>query len=148
MKKIIYLCAMMLLCLNMMAQIDPYDGNWDTIVFDDFSTPNRFWYSWSFKSNDDLWRAVVLLMGKNFRYINLTIVISTTMTMSWNSLPNTTHPTGFLSTTTICLPGCILAMEVSAIPTMTAYSIFQEPLIMLKDIEIPRKAIFAMAFLR
>lgn len=40
-----------------MAQIDPYDMNWDTIVFDDFSTPNRFWYSWSFKSNDDLWRA-------------------------------------------------------------------------------------------
>jgi hypothetical protein len=44
MKKIIYLCAMMLLCLNMMAQIDPYDKNWDTIVFDDFSTPCLLFY--------------------------------------------------------------------------------------------------------
>lgn len=41
MKKIIYLCGMMLLCLDMMAQIDPYDRNWDTIMFDGFSTPNR-----------------------------------------------------------------------------------------------------------
>ena len=37
MKKFLYLCGMMLLCLNMMAQIDPYDRNWDTIVFDDFN---------------------------------------------------------------------------------------------------------------
>lgn len=41
MKKFIYLCGMMLLCLNMMAQIDPYDKNWDTIVYDDFDLPNR-----------------------------------------------------------------------------------------------------------
>lgn len=41
MKKYIYLCSMMLLCLNMMAQIDPYDRNWDTIVFDHFDEPNR-----------------------------------------------------------------------------------------------------------
>ena len=57
MKKILYLCGMMLLCLNMMAQIDPYDKNWDTIVYDDFSTPGRYWYDWSFISNDGLWRA-------------------------------------------------------------------------------------------
>lgn len=37
MKKIIYLCAMMLLCLNAMAQIDPYDKNWDTVFIEDFS---------------------------------------------------------------------------------------------------------------
>ena len=36
MKKFLYLCGMMLLCMNVMAQIDPYDRNWDTIVFDDF----------------------------------------------------------------------------------------------------------------
>lgn len=57
MKKFIYLCGMMLLCLNVMAQIDPYDKNWDTIVYDDFSTPGRYWHSWSFKSNDGVWRA-------------------------------------------------------------------------------------------
>lgn len=31
----------MLLSLNMLAQIDPYDLNWDTIVFDDFNELNR-----------------------------------------------------------------------------------------------------------
>lgn len=57
MRKFVYLCGMMLFCLNMMAQIDPYDRNWDTIVLDDFSTPGRYWHNWSFISNDDLWRA-------------------------------------------------------------------------------------------
>lgn len=41
MKKIAYLCTMMLLSVNMMAQIDPFDRNWDTIVFDDFNETNR-----------------------------------------------------------------------------------------------------------
>lgn len=57
MKKFLYLCGMMLISLNMMAQIDPYDRNWDTIVYDDFSTPGRFWHYWSFRSNDGVWRA-------------------------------------------------------------------------------------------
>ena len=42
MKKFVYLCGMMLLSLNMMAQIDPYDQNWETLFFDDFSG-NRSW---------------------------------------------------------------------------------------------------------
>ena len=41
MRKIFYLCGMMLLCMDMMAQIDPYDQNWNTIVYDDFDEPNR-----------------------------------------------------------------------------------------------------------
>lgn len=41
MKKFVYLCGMMLLCMNMLAQIDPYDKNWDTIVYDHFDLPNR-----------------------------------------------------------------------------------------------------------
>lgn len=57
MKKNSFLCAMMLLCLDMMAQIDPYDRNWDTIMFDDFSVPGRTWVSWSFLSSDQQWRA-------------------------------------------------------------------------------------------
>lgn len=41
MKKIVYLCGMMLLSINMMAQIDPNDRNWEVVVFDDFDQPNR-----------------------------------------------------------------------------------------------------------
>ncbi len=33
MKKFIYLCGMMLLSLNMMAQIDLNDPNWDTVFY-------------------------------------------------------------------------------------------------------------------
>lgn len=36
MKKFVYLCAMMLLSMNIMAQIDPHDRNWKVVVFDDF----------------------------------------------------------------------------------------------------------------
>ncbi len=43
MKKFIYLCGMMLLSMNMMAQIDPYDKNWDTLLIEDFSGNNRGW---------------------------------------------------------------------------------------------------------
>ena len=42
MKKIVYLCVMMLISLDMTAQIDPYDRNWDTIFIEDFSG-NRSW---------------------------------------------------------------------------------------------------------
>ncbi len=42
MKKFIYLCGMMLLSLNMMAQIDLNDRNWDTVFYDDFTT-SRSW---------------------------------------------------------------------------------------------------------
>jgi beta-glucanase (GH16 family) len=57
MKKFLYFCGMILLSMNVMAQIDPYDRNWDTIVYDGFSTPGRFWHHWSFCSNDGVWRA-------------------------------------------------------------------------------------------
>ena len=57
MKKFIYFCGMILLSLNMMAQIDPYDRNWDTIVNEDFSTPARTWIHETFTSSDGLWRA-------------------------------------------------------------------------------------------
>ena len=42
MRKIAYLCALLLLCVDMMAQIDLNDKNWDTIFIDDFSG-NRWW---------------------------------------------------------------------------------------------------------
>ena len=54
MKKFAYLCAMMLLSLNIMAQIDPYDRNWDTIVFDDFDQPNRYFDN-TFQDSESLW---------------------------------------------------------------------------------------------
>lgn len=37
MKKFLYLCGMMLMGLNMMAQIDLNDRNWDTLFMEDFS---------------------------------------------------------------------------------------------------------------
>lgn len=48
MKKIIYFCGMMLLSLNMMAQIDTLDQNWECVLNDDF-TDNGWdtWYNWS-----------------------------------------------------------------------------------------------------
>ena len=54
MKKFIYLCSMMLLSLNMMAQIDLNDRNWDTVFFDDFST-FRSWNSSNWYSLPDQW---------------------------------------------------------------------------------------------
>lgn len=57
MKKFIYLCGMMLLSLNMMAQIDLNDKNWRDSLVENFSTPNRSWDTASFLSSDKLWRA-------------------------------------------------------------------------------------------
>lgn len=51
MKKFLYLCGMMLLCLNMMAQIDLDDDNWDCFIDEDFSEN----MSWS-----NLWEDKVL----------------------------------------------------------------------------------------
>lgn len=41
MKKFVYICGMMLLCINVMAQIDPYDKNWECVLSDDFVETNR-----------------------------------------------------------------------------------------------------------
>lgn len=57
MKKIIYFCGMMLLSLNMMAQIDLNDSTWMNPLHEDFSIPGRFWNSSTFLSSDQLWRA-------------------------------------------------------------------------------------------
>ena len=54
MKKFVYLCGMMLLCMNVMAQIDPYDRNWDTVVFDDFDEPNRQ-FDRTFQESEGKW---------------------------------------------------------------------------------------------
>ncbi len=46
MKKIFYLCTILLMSMNMMAQIDPYDNNWDTLFIEDFSRMrdwNNYW---------------------------------------------------------------------------------------------------------
>ena len=45
MKKFIYFCGMMLLCLNMMAQIDLNDPNWERVFYDDFT--NNIWDTWN-----------------------------------------------------------------------------------------------------
>ena len=43
MKRILYLCVMMTLSMNMMAQIDPYDRNWDTILMENFNQGSTHW---------------------------------------------------------------------------------------------------------
>ena len=44
MKRIVYLCCLVMTCLTMTAQIDPTDSNWDTIVLDNFT--NNSWNTW------------------------------------------------------------------------------------------------------
>lgn len=46
MKKFVYLCGMMLLCMNMMAQIDLNDKNWDRVFHDEFTETGRYWQNW------------------------------------------------------------------------------------------------------
>ena len=41
MKKIVYLCTLVLLSLNVMAQIDLNDRNWSCTMIEDFNQPNR-----------------------------------------------------------------------------------------------------------
>ena len=55
MKKIVYLCGMMLLSMNMMAQIDLYDKNWKKTFSDEFTETGRSWVNWS-SSPDKKWR--------------------------------------------------------------------------------------------
>ena len=59
MKKFAYLCGMLLLSINMTAQIDPHDRNWDTVFIEDFSEV-RAWndYWWCDRNIDtvSLWR--------------------------------------------------------------------------------------------
>ena len=43
MKKFIYLCGMMLLSINMMAQIDLYDRNWNAVLIEDFDQGASYW---------------------------------------------------------------------------------------------------------
>ena len=43
MKKFIYFCGMMLLSLNMMAQIDLNDRNWDTVLIENFDEGASYW---------------------------------------------------------------------------------------------------------
>ena len=59
MKKFIYLCGMMLLSLNMMAQIDLNDRNWDTVLIENFDEGASYW-QWgqsSFTNPSRTWRA-------------------------------------------------------------------------------------------
>lgn len=43
MKKFVYLCGMMLLCMNMMAQIDLNDRNWENVLDEQFDEDSSYW---------------------------------------------------------------------------------------------------------
>ena len=55
MKKFVYLCAMMLLSANMMAQIDLNDSTWNRVFHDEFTESGRYWHNWSSRP-DKKWR--------------------------------------------------------------------------------------------
>jgi len=57
MRKIVYLCVIMMLCLNVMAQFDQFDKNWKPKLIEDFITPGRYWIDSSFLSSDSVWKA-------------------------------------------------------------------------------------------
>ena len=57
MKRIIYFCGLLFLCVNGLAQVDPNDRNWKCVLNDDFSVNGRTWNKWTFDSSDGLWRA-------------------------------------------------------------------------------------------
>ena len=57
MKKFLYLCLLITLCLNAMSQIDLYDRNWDTVFYDDFSS-YRTWNPQTWISSDGKWKAL------------------------------------------------------------------------------------------
>lgn len=62
MKKFIYLCGMMLLSINMMAQIDLNDRNWDTILIENFDEGASYW-QWDslnfLNDGDQSWKAYI-----------------------------------------------------------------------------------------
>lgn len=58
MKKFIYLCGMMLLSLDIMAQIDLNDQNWDTLFIENFSG-NRYWdANWRDRNGDPNYQSI------------------------------------------------------------------------------------------
>lgn len=59
MKKFLYLCGMMLMTTNMMAQIDPNDRNWVVVLEENFDEDASYW-EWnrlSFANPSNTWRA-------------------------------------------------------------------------------------------
>lgn len=66
MKKFAYLCGMIMLSLNTMAQIDLNDNNWELVMYDDFSGVGRGWHQYNFKElttpthTEALWRCCAM----------------------------------------------------------------------------------------
>ena len=62
MKKFIYLCGMMLLSINMMAQIDLYDRNWNAVLIEDFDQGASYW-QWDtlsfLNTGDHSWKSYI-----------------------------------------------------------------------------------------
>jgi len=60
MKKLVYLCCMLLLCLNLMAQIDLNDRNWNAVLIEDFNEGASYW-QWDtlrfLNAGDNRWKA-------------------------------------------------------------------------------------------
>ena len=60
MKKILYLCIMLALSTNTMAQIDPNDHNWDTLLLDYFTNNSwNTWKNWLISNPDGYYKAFI-----------------------------------------------------------------------------------------
>lgn len=58
MKKLVYICCLIVLSMNLKAQIDPYDNNWDTLLLDNFSNASwNTWDNWLISHNDGYYKA-------------------------------------------------------------------------------------------
>ena len=57
MRKIVYLCSMLLCCFDIMAQVDLNDGTWFTSFDYSFSNPNFTWNDMTWRSMDGTWKA-------------------------------------------------------------------------------------------
>lgn len=59
MRKIVYLCTLITLCLNTMAQNDLNDKNWELVFSDGFSNTGRSWDYYWISSPDKKWRSFI-----------------------------------------------------------------------------------------
>lgn len=73
MRKIVFICVLIFIGLNAMAQIDLNDRNWEKAFYDDFSYRGRSWnYYWN-SSPDKKWRAYLgfnsITQGNDYRQV-------------------------------------------------------------------------------
>ncbi len=105
MKKFIYLCGMMLITTNIMAQIDLDDQNWKCFIDEDFSIP-RYWDShwedqngeqnyqplWKCFADEIWWSGVIGTINERHAYQRTNVVFSNDSTLKLIGELKSQHP--------------------------------------------------------